>query len=219
VSTVQRALDRGSRRGERILQSLADGFLEKRIAVGLSQQTVADACNVSRPTYSRSETARRRDLSIVEASQIATVPGLDLVVRLYPGGEPLRDAAQQERLRRLLGQVQPPLGFRTEVPLPPWPERMEQRAWDAVLTDGRERTAVEVEMRIRDGQALERRLALKRRDDKVENFVLVVADTRTNRQLLREHPDLFSDLPRLTRRAVLVAVRAGRHPPSGVVLL
>ena len=69
----------------------------------------------------------------------------------------------------------------------------DQRAWDAVITtvaqagDGRPRRCligVEAETRLRDLQALQRRLALKRRDGGVDRVILLVADTRSNRAIL-----------------------------------
>lgn len=215
----ERAFDRGSRHGERLLQTVADELQGQRLASGLSQEQVATTAHLSRSTLSRIETGKRHATSVVEISQVAAVLGLDLVVRLYPGGEPLRDTAQLSRIRTLLQDLGHPLRYRTEVPRPPAPGRLELRAWDAVIEGGAMRTTVEVEMRIRDSQALERRLSLKRRDDPTGRFVLVVADTRTNRRVFADHPELFPDLPRLARAAVLAAVRAGQHPPTGVVLL
>jgi hypothetical protein len=120
---------------------------------------------------------------------------------------------------RFLNHVRAPLSYRLEVPLPALPDRPEQRAWDAVIGGAGTRTAVELEMRLRDSQALERRLNLKRRDDPTEAFVLVVADTRTNRRILAEHMDLFGDLPRLRPSRVNAVLRAGQHPPSGILLV
>jgi hypothetical protein len=81
------------------------------------------------------------------------------------------------------------------------------------------RTAVELEMRIRDAQAVERRIELKRRDDTTDGFILLVADTRANRRVLCELPALFADLPRLRKATVFKSLEAGRHPPSGIVLI
>ena len=120
---------------------------------------------------------------------------------------------------KFLRQVRTPLSYALEVPLPALPDRPEQRAWDAVIRGGGKRTAVELEMRLSDGQALERRINLKRRDDQTEGFVLLVADTRTNRRVLAEHPDLFGDLPRLRPSRVHAALSAGAHPPSGILLV
>lgn len=215
----ERAFDRGSRHGERLLQTVADELQGQRLASGLSQEQVATTAHLSRSTLSRIETGKRHATSVVEISQVAAVLGLNLVVRLYPGGEPLRDTAQLSRIRTLLQDLGHPLRYRTEVPLPPAPGRLELRAWDAVIEGGAMRTTVEVEMRIRDSQALERRLSLKRRDDPTDRFVLVVADTRTNRRVFADHPELFPDLPRLARAAVLAVVRDGQHPPTCIVLL
>lgn len=95
------------------------------------------------------------------------------------------------------------------------------RAWDAVLLIGTVRLGLEAETRPRDVQALQRSLALKRRDDpSVSAAVLLLANTRYNRRLLREHGDsLRADLP-LDDRNLLAALAAGRDPKgSGIVLL
>ena len=81
-----------------------------------------------------------------------------------------------------------------------------------------ERTAVEFEMRLRDSQAAERRISLKRRDDPTEHFLLAIADTRTNRQVLAALGDRIADLPRVKTSTVLAALASGEHPPSGYVL-
>jgi hypothetical protein len=74
-------------------------------------------------------------------------------------------------------------------------------------------------MRLHDAQALERRVSLKRRDDPTDEFVLLVADTRNNRRVLAEFGGVFADLPRLRPGVVRDALAAGRHPPSGLLLV
>ncbi len=155
----------------------------------------------------------------MEASRIAAVLGLDLAVRAYPGSGPLRDAAHARRLAQVLGSAAAPLRVRLEVPLPASPDRSELRAWDALVTGSGKRTAVELEMRLRDGQAVERRLALKRRDDPVDRFVLLVADTKSNRHVLASTPTLFADLLRLGPGALRRHLEAGDHPPSCLVVV
>ena len=177
---------------------------------------------MSRWTYGRIESGVRRSTTVDELTQSCAALGLDLSVRAFPSGEPVRDAAQLKRLDRLLSAVASPLLKRTEVPLPQSPGQtahLELRAWDAMLFGHGKRTGVEVEMRIHDGQELERRLGLKRRDDAVDFLLVVVADTTHNRRVLGENATLFAPLPRLRAGSVLRAVRAGQHPPSGVVLL
>jgi len=210
-----RTFEHGSRLGERFLRDIGAEFREARIALGLSQAHVASACRIPRVRYCQIEAGSVRTLSIIEVARIAAVLGLDPMIRLYPGGVPIRDQAHAERLRRLLGAIRPPLTFGTEVPLPPIPGRREMRAWDAMLFGHGERTAVELEMRLRDSQAAERRISLKRRDDPTEHFLLAIADTRNNRRVLTTLGDRIADLSRVKTAKAFAAVAAGAHPPSG----
>lgn len=79
---------------------------------------------------------------------------------------------------------------------------------------------MDAESRLRDIQALSRRLALKRRDDGVRVMVLLVANTRHNRTVLRvAMPDLAADYP-LPDPAILGQLQRGQCPTaSGMVLL
>jgi transcriptional regulator with XRE-family HTH domain len=219
MATADRALARGRRRGARSLQGLADEFREQRIGLGLSQLAVAAAAGISRTRYTRIEAGRIGNLSIVDASVIASVLGLDLAVRAYAGGDPLRDGGQARKLDAFGRRVGRPLGFRTEVPLPARDDHLEQRAWDAMITGGGERTTIDLEMRIRDAQAVVRRYTLKCRDDPAEHQLLLIADTRSNRRVLAERPALFGSLERLRPSEVFEALEAGRHPPSGLLLV
>jgi len=118
MATTERWGDRGTRIGMRMLRSVGNDFREARVAAGLSQESVANAAQLSRAHYSRIENGQIANLSLLEAARIANVLGLDLSIRLYPGGNPLRDGAQVKRLATLLREVGPPLSYRTEVPLP-----------------------------------------------------------------------------------------------------
>jgi hypothetical protein len=94
------------------------------------------------------------------------------------------------------------------------------RAWDAVIEGSGWQVPVEAETRLRDIQALSRRLGLKQRDDRREVVILLVGDTRHNRHVLRlAGPDLAATFP-MSGRAVLGALRNGeRQIASGIVLL
>jgi transcriptional regulator with XRE-family HTH domain len=219
MSSADRAYERGTRRARRILTDLAAELREQRASLGLSQAAVAAAAQISRSRYTRIEGARIEHLTIADAARIASVVGLDLSARVYPGGGPLRDGAHAGRLHRLTVHVHPPLELRTEVLLPASPGRHEQRAWDAEIRGAGERTTIELEMRLRDGQAAERRIALKRRDDPSDHFLLLVADTRHNRRVLAGVPAPFADPPRLRPSVVHRALEQGRHPGSGILLV
>lgn len=213
------AAARGQRIGERFLRDVGSTFRDTRIGLGLSQDHVATASGVSRTRYGRIEAGKVPTLSVVELARVAVVLGLDPSLRLYPGGLPVRDSAHAARLRQLIDRTRSPLVARTEVPLPARPDRQELRAWDLVLVGHGERTAIELEMRLFDVQALERRATLKRRDDATEHFLLAVADTRNNRRVLNEFRSLFPDLARTSKARVFKALERGTHPGSGIVLV
>jgi transcriptional regulator with XRE-family HTH domain len=210
---------RAERRLDAALRRIGDEVRDARLAAGLNQTQLGSAASVSRSQVSRLEAARARHVPLAEVIRIAAVLGLDLSVRLYPSGDPLRDGAHAARLQRLLSHIAPPLTCRREVPLPPIDGRQELRAWDCVLRGSGLRTAIELEMRLHDTQALERRIALKRRDDPTDRFVLVVADTKGNRRVLAANPTTFADLPRLGPSRIVRALEAGEHPPTCLVVL
>jgi transcriptional regulator with XRE-family HTH domain len=219
MGAAMRRLERANRQGAWFLRMLGAEFREARIGLGLSQSVVAAGCTMPRVRYCQIEAGTLQTFNIIELARIAAVLGLDASIRLYPGGAPLRDGAQAERLRRLLRVARPPLSARTEVALPSSLGRRELRAWDAVLLGSGERTAIELEMRLRDSQAVERRIALKRRDDPTEHFLLAIADTRTNRHVLAALEHNIAGLTRVGTPRVLAALERGLHPQTGYVLI
>lgn len=219
MPTATRTIDRGTRLAARQGREIGDEFREYRLQLDLSQEQVAAASHMSRVHYGRIENGLVPKLTLLEINRIAAVLGLGPSIRLYPAGDAVRDAGQATRLQAFLAPLSAPLTYRLEVPLPAVSDRFEQRAWDAMLFGRGARTAIELEMRLRDVQAVLRRLDLKRRDDPTESFVLLVADSRTNRRVLNEFSRLFTDLPRLRPTTVRRALEAGQHPPTGLVLV
>lgn len=184
---------------------------------GLSQTAVATATGISRSQVSRIERAGVPRLSLLLAARLLAVVGLELSVRAYPAGQPIRDKAQLALLGRFRASLPPSIAQRFEVPLP---KAGDLRAWDLVLLIGSSQFAVEAETRPHDVQALQRRVALKRRDDPgVAGVVLLLADTRHNRALVREcGPALRVDFP-LPGPEMMRALAEGRSPGgSGIVL-
>jgi len=107
--------------------------------------------------------------------------------------------------------------MRTEVPVGP---AGDLRAWDAIVQIGHEIIAIEAETRLRDLQALERRLALKMRDGGIGVLILLVSATRSNRRILSVHREALRGLAPLDSREVLGALRRGHAPKaSGLVIL
>ena len=85
---------RGARRGRRLLADLGADLRVTRVGAGLTLAEVAVPPGSRRPTLSRIERGTR---PLVEASMLlrrsARSFGLDLAVRAFPGGNPLRDRA------------------------------------------------------------------------------------------------------------------------------
>ena len=220
MATRERPADRGRRRIRDAVLRLGREHREARIAAGLSLRVCADGSGASYPQLWRFERGEIERLSIPELGAWFAVLGLDLPLRAFPAGDPIRDQAQLALLERLHGRIHQSLRWRAEVPLP---IQGDLRAWDAEIR-GRApspwRARIEAETRISDGQALERKLALKLRDDPDGHLILLVADTRTNRRaILALRPGLREMLP-VSSREVLRGLVAGREPPgSGIVLL
>lgn len=217
MATREQRYASSTRRGERLLRSVGEEVRHARIALGLSQQRLAGAARVSQPKISRLEAGELRSLSFLDASRVAGAVGLDLSVKAYPSEKRPRDVAQMKRLVALLANVCLPLRFRIEVPLPSTGPYPEQRAWDSLIDGDGEETAVELEVSLYD-MAQTRRIFIKQRDGQPDHLLVVVADTRSNRRVLNASADLLQGLPILRRRDVIQALRAGRHPPTGIVL-
>jgi transcriptional regulator with XRE-family HTH domain len=218
VPATERNYDRGSRRARSIAIELGNELRRARLEHGLSQDSVARVARTSRAQVSRIERSTVAELSILQASRLLAVVGLELGAHAYPAGQPIRDGAHLALIERLRRSVHPDVAWHFEVPigLPG-----DQRAWDAVLSIGTARVAVEVETRLRDIQAVQRRISLKRRDDRdVSAVVLLLSNTRNNRNAVRAYGDsLKADFP-VDARRMLGELAAGRHPGgSGVVLL
>jgi len=131
-----------------------------RRGCGLSRADVGRACGMSRSMVERIESGTR-GTTLREYAAVAAAVAMDVRLRAYPAaGDPIRDAGQQRLLERLRLRLHRDLGWRTEAPLV---GDLEQRAWDAVIRGEGWQLAVEAETVIEDVQALERRLALKRR--------------------------------------------------------
>ena len=77
---------------------------------------------------------------------------------------------------------------------------------------------VEMEMRLHDAQAQTGRMRSKIQDGRVNRALLVIADSRHNRRVVREFPHYFADWPRLRTAKVLATLERGILPPTGLIL-
>jgi transcriptional regulator with XRE-family HTH domain len=202
------------------VQRVIDDARAARIAAGLTQDDVGKAIGVSHARVGRFERGEIAQPELVFMSAYCAVVGLDLSIRSYPAGDPIRDRAHLALLERFRARLHPSLRWRTEVPLP---IEGDLRAWDAEIRPAppdQWRARVEAETRIADGQALERKLALKLRDDPGGYLILLLSDTKLNRATLRHLRDSLRPTFPLDTRAILAALRAGVDPGgSGIVIM
>jgi hypothetical protein len=94
----------------------------------------------------------------------------------------------------------------------------DQRAWDATISKGRATCAVEAETNLRDIQAIERRIALKKRDAGLDVVILLVRDTRWNRHAVQTWNDLLRTSFPGDRRGGLSRLRAGELSEQSAVI-
>jgi transcriptional regulator with XRE-family HTH domain len=190
---------------------------ETRLDRGLSVVDVGRAIGLSGPAVSRLLAGRTDDAGVIRLSKVASVVGLDLSVRLFPGGSPLRDAGHAALLREFRSHLHSSLVWGTEVPLP---SPRDQRAWDAFVRGRGWRYGVEAETHPTDAQALGRRLELKRRDGDVDGVILVVPATRHVRGFLAIAGDVLAPSFPVPGRRPMELLGAGVDPGgSSIVVL
>jgi hypothetical protein len=155
---------------------------------------------------------------LVRLAEIASLLGLELSATLHPVGDPIRDNGHQVLGARFREAVSSAWTVVAELPLP---GPSELRSWDLVLRLARRQVVgVELETRIRDIQALVRKMRARERDGGVDELLLVLADTRVNRRLVDELCEALGDRYATSPRRMLTALRAGEPVPgSGLLLL
>ena len=203
-------------RGLRINRMVGQELRNARRMAGVSQRLVGGAIGLSAAEVGRIERGAAPWLTVVHASELLGVVGLDLSARAYPAGKGLRDEAHLRLLNRFEAHLHPSIVRRREWPIPLEGDR---RAIDLVLFAGEQRIGVEAETTLTDLQALERSLNLKQRDGRLDRILLLVAGTRGNRAIVRDSPALRTSFPSGTR-SVLARLRSGAAPAqNGIVLL
>jgi transcriptional regulator with XRE-family HTH domain len=188
-----------------------------RTTAGLGQREVALAAGMSHHQLGRIERGLLAGLTLEQLCTAGLAVGLQFSGRMYPSGDPVRDAPSQRLLERFVPLLPALARVDREAPLP---IDGDLRAWDALVYLGGRRAGVEAETRLGDVQALERRLALKLRDGDVQLLLLVVADTKHNREVLATYRESLRPLLPLDGAAIRAALRRGALPAaSGIILL
>jgi transcriptional regulator with XRE-family HTH domain len=217
----ERPTDRARRVVDRDLARLGEELRSARVGAGLSLRFVGGRVGRSATQVMRIERGLVPDASVRQLARIGSIVGLDVRIRAYPGPDPVRDAAQAKLFGRLTLRLHPRLSIRSEVPMP---IHGDLRAWDGWISgfvDQRPDLAglpVDAETHVHDVQALLRRLSLKTRDSGTEHVLLVLADTRSNRDAVAGAADVLGSAFPIPPRRALAALAAGRHPGGSALV-
>ncbi|MFI5262330.1 MAG: helix-turn-helix domain-containing protein, partial [Candidatus Limnocylindrales bacterium] len=215
MATNERSVDRAALRMRRSLSGQGEELRTARHLAGLSMAAVGRAVSISPAQVSRIERGLIRRLDLVLLAQMSAAVGLELSLRTYPAGAPIRDKGQMALLGRFRLRVSTIWSWNIEVGVRPG----DPRAFDLVLRSREAAVAVEAETRLHDVQAQARRALAKRADGSVDRLVLLIADTRHNALCLRDaRPLLAGDFP-LDTRAVLRALAEGRDPGANGIAI
>lgn len=217
MPTRASSMDEARQAGQRLQAEIGAELRDARLARGLRQADVARALRTSRFRISRLERGTLANSGLVDLARYGAAVGHRLRARLYPTGSGLRDAGQLDLLRRFRARIGDRWRWQLEAPLD-LPQDL--RAFDALLTSGNVRIAVEAITRLRDAQAQLRAANLKQRDGRVPRLVALISATHHNRRALATAAELLATTFPLRTRATLAALSAGHDPgDNGIVLL
>ena len=99
------------------------------------------------------------------------------------------------------------------------PIERDLRAWDAALLMPGLTIGIDAETRLRDVQAVDRRVMLKLRDSGFDRAVLLVASTRSNRRALRDAGSSLDANYPVATRAALQALAVGADPGGNCLIV
>jgi len=197
--------------------SIVGDVRQTRISIGLSIQSAAASVGLHRSTFGRIERNELEEVTIEQLALACAAVGNHLSLRAYPADDPARDAGQLRLLTRFRARLPARVSLRTEVPMP---IPADSRALDGLIAIGAARIGVEAEAKLGDIQAIDRRAQLKRRDARLDRLILLVADTRGNREALDRHRAALRESYPLDTKEVLAALTRGEAPAAdGIVVL
>jgi transcriptional regulator with XRE-family HTH domain len=215
MATRDSASARGIRRSRLLRTRAADALGATRRGAGISIRELARQVGVSADTIRRMERGDPDAMSFDLVARAAAVLGLELDASLYPDGDPVRDRGQLALLARMRARAPNIRGWRVEVPVP---IAGDLRSGDAMVTVANGDVLIEAETRLDDLQAVERKAAAKARDLGAIRLVLLVADTRHNRRVIRDHSELADRFP-IGTRTCLQRLARGEDPGGDALVI
>ena len=217
MSAREQAVIKARRIARKQLATIAEEIRDARLKSGRSQQDVAKAAGVSSSKLSRIELGAPLGMRLEDVAAACAAVGLAASLKTYPGDHILADAAQVRLLRVLRERLGPEWRWRFEVRV----AAGDPRAWDM---RGRHAVTglvvvVEAETRVRDLQAVLRRISGKREAAMAPRTILLLADTRNNRAVVSHCRDeLAAEFPVGTWRSVRL-LKEGRDPGQDCLLV
>lgn len=199
-----------------VLRDIGRELRVARILAGLTQVEVARRLGKSGSCISRVEHGLVPGINMIELFRHAAIVGLKPYLKLFPLGRRVMDGPQLalwERFRIRLADAWQ-VALEVAVPLPG-----DLRAADAVISIPGCRCMVEVITRLADFQAQYRAATVKSRDLGVDFIIFVLADTATNRRILREAGVAATDAFPLRTSEALRALGAGVSPGANAIIL
>lgn len=194
---------------------LAETIATARAANGLSLREIARRAGVSPDTVQRTERGEPGAMTVNTLSRLGEALGFELAASFYPNGDPVRDKAHLGLLNRFRARLGPGIAVRVEVPIPIVGDLL---SGDAVVACKGGDVLVEAETRLGDIQLIERKAAAKQRDLSASRLVLLVADTRHNRDVLRRHPELRGRFP-VEMRSCVQRLARGEDPGGDSIVV
>ena len=216
MATQEKAVDRGARRGRELIATMAREFHLARVDRGVSLKDIGAAVSLSEAQVSRIERGLVPGTSVLRWSELFAVVGLELAMRAYPGGSPIRDAGHTALLAQFRALLHPSWRWATEVPLP---IPGDARGWDALIARPDCRYGVEAETAPHDGQALARRVQLKERDGQVDGVILLLPRTRYTREFVAAAATTLGSAFPIPGGRALELLAAGVDPGGNAIVM
>jgi transcriptional regulator with XRE-family HTH domain len=215
MPTRETPIQRAARRSMWLLRRIGEELRVARVGSAMSTREVATLVGVSHTQVLRIERGLAPHVDIGLLARLAAVLGCDLSMGIHPVGAPVRDKAHLALLAKFAARLDPSIDWQTEVPIP---IPGDSRSADGVAATVDFGAIVEAETRLDDVQAAERRLRTKQRDLALARAILLVSDTRHNRQVIDQVPELRRAFPIDTRHC-LAALGRGADPGGDCLVI
>jgi transcriptional regulator with XRE-family HTH domain len=215
MPTWESTRHRATRHARFLLARVGGDLRRARFEAGLSTRQVGALLRISHTQVQRIEAGAAPHVDLDLLARFAAVVGSEVSMGIHPSGPPVRDSAHVALLERFAARLHRTIAWRTEVQMP---IPGDLRSADGVATTPAFEAIVEAETRVDDVQAVVRRLRSKQRDLGVPRAILLVNDTRHNRNVIRQIPDLRRQFP-IDMRQCLAALSRGEDPGGDCLVI